>query len=396
MGEDGIIKKAELASDMHANSVKAEQDAMDELLQEYANAMAGVEGNGGNENIAVPGKKVTGLNATYTDSNNDTAPIPIGFAVVTDPDTIANGLVISDVENDDMANSKGGNQFVWIPVPDYSKFHLIEGYWNGSLDSMLSSSKEAGSSLTEILPGKPNTANTVLGTTESVAMYKSVEDNKGFYIARFEAGIANVDDEGNPVDNYSLSTKVATDGSVKPLSKKGVGVWNSIAWGGTTTVEASDGLQGNDSADGAVKVARSMYTKSSTCGAQSTLCYGVQWDAVMNFIDSNYYTGTCADDSFVKNSTNKGNHTGSLEETGYYEVNHIYDLAGNVYEWTMEAYDSSYRVFRGGVYNGSGSEHPASVRGSDGDPGYSGYNIRSSCSFILVTLSPLLVKNEVG
>ena len=40
MGDDGIIKKAEYASDMHANSVAAEQDAMDTLLEEYANAMA--------------------------------------------------------------------------------------------------------------------------------------------------------------------------------------------------------------------------------------------------------------------------------------------------------------------------------------------------------------------
>ena len=41
VGENGIIAKAKLAKNMHANSIEAEQSAMDELLQEYANAMEG-------------------------------------------------------------------------------------------------------------------------------------------------------------------------------------------------------------------------------------------------------------------------------------------------------------------------------------------------------------------
>ena len=285
-------------------------------------------------------------------------------------------------------NSKKGNQFVWIPVEDYSKFHLIEGYYYGELDSMLSSSKEAGDTDSA---GSP-LSNNVKGTTESKAMYKSVKDNKGFYIARFEAGIDAKDESGNPIDNYQLETKTAANGNVKPLSKKGLGVWNSIAWGGTTSAEASDGLQGNDNADGAVKVARSMYTKSSECGATSTLCYGVQWDAVMNYIDSNYYEGECLGGSFVRNSTGKGNYSGSLPLTGAYEQNHIFDLAGNVYEWTMEASGTSGRVSRGGHYGMDGSEYPASYRNGNGLDG-SNDGGRFPCSFIFVVLSA--VKTEI-
>ena len=33
-------------------------------------------------------------------------------------------------------------------------------------------------------------------------------------------------------------------------------------------------------------------------------------------------------------------------ETGCYDVKNIYDLAGNIYDWTLEAYDTSYRVLR--------------------------------------------------
>lgn len=305
-------------------------------------------------------------------SNIDGVKIPEGFYYV--GGTKDSGLVISDNSADKdkykdqitVGTDLAGNQFVWIPVT-YSNFHLIEGYYNKSLQTNLSEatnpSREAGSNdVTPYLPGKPNASNTTVGTAESKAMYKSVQDNGGFYIARYEAGIANVDTNGDPIDNYSLETKVVATGDVKPLSKAGLGVWNSIAWGGKSSDTASDGLRGSDSADGAVKVARSMYTKSATCGVTSTLCYGVQWDAVMQFLDSNYLAGNCADDSIVKNGTDKGNYSGSLESTGYYAEKNIYDLAGNVDEWTMEAYVSSYRVGRGGDCFGSGSIYPASNR----------------------------------
>ena len=45
----------------------------------------------------------------------------------------------------------------------------------------------------------------------------------------------------------------------------------------------------------------------------------------------------------------------------------IYDLAGNVLEWTMEAYGASYRVVRGGSYRSAVS---VSYRYYD-DPYYS-------------------------
>ena len=362
LGDDGIIKKAQNAADLMNNAIQSEQNEIDVLLNELDDIIIGNGGGtGGNEpevpTVTEKGQIVTSSDSSitygeYTDSTG-TAKIPVGFCVVKDStvntedkNTVASGLVISDVADDDLDNSKKGNQFVWIPVADYdNNFHLIEGYYNGSLDSMLSQasnpSREAGASKTEILPGKPNAANTVLGTDESVAMYKSVKDNGGFYIARYEAGIAGT------TGNYSLSTKTATDGSVKPLSQKGLGVWNSIAWGGSSSSTASDGLPGDDSADGAVKVARSMYKKSSTCEVTSTLCYGVQWDAALNFIDSTYVTGSST--GFVKNSTNMGNYSGSIEVAGSntsYQQKHIYDLAGNVMEWTMEANNTNYRVIR--------------------------------------------------
>ena len=74
-----------------------------------------ISDNGNIFDIAKQGEIVTGGNKYYTDATG-AAVIPEGFAVVTNPDKIENGLVISDKPNDDMENTAGGNQFVWVPV----------------------------------------------------------------------------------------------------------------------------------------------------------------------------------------------------------------------------------------------------------------------------------------
>ena len=334
-----------------------------------------LNGNGGSGTSTPTGPEKKGEILTadkteYTDENGDKAIIPGGFCVVEDSkenpedkNTVKDGLVISDITNDDLDNSKHGNQFVWIPVKDYSKFHLIEGYSSGNLQTYLSQasnpSREAGDTTVAGSPGKPNAANSVAGTAESIAMYKSVKDNGGFYIARFEAGIA----ETTASTTTNDANKQTQDGSVKPVSTKGVGVWNYIPWGGTTVVEASDNLPGNDNANGAVKVARSMYKNDGVHKVTSTLCYGVQWDAALNFIDPSYINGTST--GYIKDSTGKGNYSGSIATVGSntdYQQKHIYDMAGNVDEWTMEACYTGDRVARGGSYSGNGSLYPESLR----------------------------------
>ncbi|MCI9246353.1 MAG: formylglycine-generating enzyme family protein, partial [Clostridia bacterium] len=120
--------------------------------------------------------------------------------------------------------------------------------------------------------------------------------------------------------------------------------------------------------NGAVKVARSMYKNDSVHKVTSTLCYGVQWDAALNFIDSNYISGSST--GYAKNSSGKGNYTNSIATTGSntnYQQKHIYDMAGNIYEWTMEAYHTGNRVIRGGSYYIDGYINPASIRNSS-DP----------------------------
>ena len=80
-------------------------------------------------------------------------------------------------------------------------------------------------------------------------------------------------------------------------------------------------------------------------------------------------TKASPENKYILDSTGMGNYSDSDDTnnpaatgTNNYEVKNIYDMAGNVLEWTMEAYSTSNRVDRGGNYRNFGSGHPASVR----------------------------------
>ena len=256
--------------------------------------------------------------------------IPDGFYYV--GGTRDTGLVISDVEEDNLDNSKQGNQFVWVPVDNYSDFIRREGYYNGSLQSYLSSCGEANST------GK-NSKVTETATTqvEAQEMYASVAEYGGFYIGRYEAG---KDSDGNIV------------------IKKGTDACNNIPWSANGEMQETDGITG-----GAVELARNFDTANNYASVTSTLIYGVQWDAVMKWmenIENPNATGSLT--KYIQDSTGMGwygdNSGDTIHKTGIDVdnnksncVNNIYDLAGNINEWTMECYNTLTRIVRGGGYS---------------------------------------------
>ncbi|MDD3303827.1 MAG: hypothetical protein PHP54_02825 [Clostridia bacterium] len=254
--------------------------------------------------------------------------IPAGFAAVNTVDSkwdaktgpeYNNGLVIEDAI---------GNQFVWVPVPNIANFKRMD--W-------------AKQNYTVAQTPEDET------TAEYIAMKQSVTENKGFYIARYEAGIPGT------TSSVTTNHNTPTDGSIKPVSKQGVGVWNFITWGViNNTVNPGNG---------AVTLARSMYPSNAEnhSGVISTLCYDVQWDATLKFMQGK-------DSEYITNSTGKGNYkpnpmavTGSKEE---YKVCNISDMSGNFWEWTMASYGSTDRVLRGGDFTWFPTDRPVSYRGS--------------------------------
>ena len=111
----------------------------------------------------------------------------------------------------------------------------------------------------------------------------------------------------------------------------------------------------------------------------SSLLTGAAWDRTLGWI---YETGNKTEMQIVGDSKDWGNYnddtfsgttglinTGSKEET---KANNIYDLAGNVCEWTTEAALPDYQVSRGGAYFDSASNNPSFCRYDFISPGYTG------------------------
>ena len=300
-GENGILTQAQRAK-TETESAQANEEKAIGQYESYINKVT--------ETNAVVGEIVTEGNKPYT--NNGTAIIPEGFAIVPGLDDVKEGLVISDVAND---TEDKGNQFVWVPVENFDEFKRYDFGIQGIPDSSFIST-----GFTEGLYYEP-VWDEISNETEVDKMYKSVKDNGGFYIGRYEAG---------------------NDGNDNAISKKNANVYNSIKWGNSMP----------DETGGAVEKARNFAVENSYTNVTSTLVYGVQWDAIMRWIDK----GTTEEQEWLIDSGGKGNYydndsSNNPNKTGIdeiYQMKHIYDLAGNVHEWTMEAVGNERRVARGG------------------------------------------------
>ena len=310
-GDNGIIARAQTVKDTHEKGKADETNTLDDYASYIGNYLDGKGGSsGGNDTPTNPTENWDLTKVTIIDGGNGTkVPLPNGFYYV--GGDISTGLVISDKQGDTMTASgiSMGNQFVWIPVAseadlERTKFDKTTGQPTTGLSTDYTEPCANGYSTEE------NEYNT---------MKTQVLKYGGFYIGRFEAG----------VNNTTLRTKVTTAQTV--VCKKGVAPYNYVPWGASMS-DASE-ISGQS---GAVYLAKSMYSSSNS--VTSTLTYGCQWDAMCRYIgDSQRTTPT-------KSSVTL---TGSVSTD---VSKNIYDLAGNCFEWTMEAYGTSYRVVRGGEY----------------------------------------------
>ena len=255
----------------------------------------------------------TNTKVTYSDGE---VWIPEGFKVAEDSaSTVQGGVVIED---------KDGNQFVWVPVATLADYKRT---WYTGYDSF--------SEYSEALPEDEKT---------------SVERYKGFYIGRYEAG----DKESTVAKTLRSSNDVTKTVTIKA---------NQAPYNYVTRTEA-------------VSLAEGFATKQGY-KAKTKLVSSYAWDTTIAFLqkvnsdygssseEGNYRNTTFSYTDITGASQTKENESKVLVPTGQTTpVCNIYDMGGNVWEWTTESFSDTYTPYvqRGGCFIVNFATYPAGNR----------------------------------
>ena len=324
----GIFEKAK---DAREKSEVAEKQ-QSETLDSYEKELNKYTSDNLEENIGVKFEKNTELH----DKNGAKIIVPAGFKVVnTDDLTVEKGIVVEDSK---------GNQYVWIPCTtedSKSQLQFKRTEWWVEDDGGAKASKDE---LTLTCPENySDNGLTYAVVNEIVAQIKaekySVRRNGGYYIGRYEVG----DENGTAVIKADKT----------PMA--------NIIW--STAYSKAKGIGGGP-------------------GATTYLCSSYAWDTAINFIQNNGFLNyaKAREDSYNENWVDKnvkdlkGNiikaaNKAELLPTGKTTPkSNIYDMGGNVSEFTTEVMPSTSEpvVLRGGIYGDIG---PAGQRYDIGTSG---------------------------
>ena len=338
LGEGGLIQQAKLAKELASNSMIAEEESMNTLMQEYANIMAAEpdipeppqEPEKSEVEEAIENVTKYAETTPIKDDLENTVYIPGGFHLAEDSSTkVEGGIVIED---------DAGNQFVWIPTGEYKVTEEVDsdGTRDGKMTNTLSRrtftsigativSGDTGIAFVSYyFYGEGNSSSIASGT---IGAFKTSATTKGgFYIGRYEQGTGN-------------------------LCKAGVEPYVNVT------------------RDKANNEAKAMYNGNSYVTSELISSYA--WDTALNFIcqtnEAGYTLATTTSDTYGNIGTSNPTKTG---EYGADKYSKICDFLGNRWEWTTEYYSiSGYPcVKRGGDYNNS--NYYAAFR-NNGSIGYS-------------------------
>ena len=328
------------------------------------------------------------------DASGDKVPVPNGYvgSSVAGENEIDTGYVIYEgeeaVTDSNVADAqKNRNQYVWVPVPDISKFYGTDanGKKWGKIYTFSSSTSSGYDEITGTQPYNWSESNGVMTISSKtnyrepdvVAKYSStgydmdsrlktlgigakttheflnqlekefnnmvasVEKYGGFYIGRYETGNINQDtpviQKGNT--NISSQTWYNMYKRCKNIKGDNTNVETGMIWGNQW--------------DRTLMWLIETGSKTKEQIADDSTSWGNYNNATFEYVNSSGSTVTKNENSGTKIPT--GN-------TEYTKANNIYDLAGNVYDWTMEAYSTSNRVSRGGYCSSFGDVVPADGR----------------------------------
>jgi len=389
LGNNGIIAKAKEAQRESAEASQNDLKGMNGLVSEMEGALAGNGSTGSGSGNGGAGGSGAGTKVPEA-ATAETAPYFPDNTFTKKEGTIDTGLVIRDAS---------GNEYVWVVVPRTTAVYATTGlgkttFSDADYTSIEKDLKEytktyrGGTSFTDTWYADDKNEGWLSETeykTLKNSMLKSVYENGGFYVGRYEAGIAE-----NRTSNTDKNSdgKYTIEGMPAPVSKADAYPYTHV-----TRTQAQN-------------LASNVNSGTKT----SSLMFGVQWNLVLAFMHNK---GNIADSTLTSNSTTIGNHMDStfqLSQTGKYatmsdwelsstwnpsttsttnfvdssrnkiaqsssgngilvttgtseknKVMNIYDIAGNVWEWTLEWTSDSGGpcADRGGGCSSASSGYPA-------------------------------------
>ena len=210
----------------------------------------------------------------YKDINEDTVMIPKGFQVSrkTGEDTIIKGLVIKNATTDD--------RYVWISIPNniFKTASSDTDYEKIEDDLKLYVSDYTKEGYKDVYYEGCGIENQQEYETKKNNMLASIYKNNGFWVSQY-------------IMKTEANRTNSSDSLIEPpVSKDGLNDYNYV------TVSQAQNLANN------------LNIENKT----SSLMFGIQWDLMLKYIE--------------KSKLNTENAS----------VLNIYDLSGNMYEWTLE------------------------------------------------------------
>ena len=308
------------------------------------------------------GKKFTETKE-YTDGTK-TAVIPGGFTVsgIRNETRIDGGLVIYLIPDDELENVKWDgtektkyDQFVWIPVSNANKMFMCQAKTESDSgcdlkiegnEVICQTHKTADATKSKNMAGRLYAT----GAGESFNSSLTTQTYNANSGLREPAKLSStnssfVDQEEEP--NLDLQTEY-NNAVKKVIESKGfwIGRYETSGMSSSNDDIAVNIVAGKGTSDGIGDVNwYRMYKQQQnyankknldTSKIQSTMIFGAAYDQTMIFANCEKATTSAKDYSAVI--------TGNVETDCY---KNIYDLCGNLREWTTEANNTYYRISRG-------------------------------------------------
>ena len=322
----GLFKNAKTAQ----NATEKAEKEQGQRLNEYEDEINKYLGNSKEESkvptveesIKKNGALSTTDNTELKDAKNNKIVVPAGFKIVNGATTVDKGIVIEDVTE----TATKGSQFVWIPVGTITKSDGTTATITlGRYDFNSTTGVESAYSGTYV-EEDANDASTLKKYGNTIAknitnFKKSVAQNGGYYIGRYEARTA--------------TARNATGNALTQITEKGTeNVYNYV-----TQLQAA-------------QLSQNMYNNDNFT---SDLMNSYAWDTATVFIqncgtNSKYSIQNSLNTSLAQTGTN------SLTDASKIDVQcNIYDMASNIIEYTTETSTFNASQFpctsRGGYYN---------------------------------------------